>query len=105
SDNDDDGNRGVRINYVMECGNYGYKDELTGASWQTPRTNLEAEIPLRHWHLNDPGVIPNFLQTGAGAPTGICCYEGDLLPEKFRHAPIHCDAGTNICRAYLPTSS
>ena len=24
SDNDDDGNRGVRINYVMEYGNYGY---------------------------------------------------------------------------------
>jgi len=105
SDNDDDGNRGVRINYVMEYGNYGYKDELTGASWQTPRTNLEAEIPLRHWHLNDPGVIPNFIQTGAGAPTGICVYEGDLLPKKFYGAPIHCDAGTNICRAYLPTVS
>ena len=27
SDNDDDGNRGVRINYVMEFGNYGYQDE------------------------------------------------------------------------------
>src|SRR5262249_1947068 len=27
SDNDDDGNRGVRINYVMEYGNYGYRDE------------------------------------------------------------------------------
>ena len=34
SDNDDDGNRGVRINYVMEYGNYGYRDELTGAGWQ-----------------------------------------------------------------------
>ena len=36
-DNDDDGNHGVRINYVMEFGNYGYKDEITGAGWQTPR--------------------------------------------------------------------
>jgi len=26
SDNDDDGNRGVRINYVMEHGNFGYTD-------------------------------------------------------------------------------
>jgi putative membrane-bound dehydrogenase-like protein len=102
SDNDDDGNRGVRINYVMEFGNYGYKDELTGASWQTPRTNWEAEIPLRHWHLNDPGVIPNLLQTGAGAPTGICVYEGQLLPQALRGAIIHCDAGANICRAYVP---
>src|SRR5580765_15994 len=30
SDNDDDGNRGVRINYVMEFGNFGYQDEMTG---------------------------------------------------------------------------
>ncbi|WP_417848971.1 PVC-type heme-binding CxxCH protein [Thalassoglobus sp.] len=101
SDNDDDGNRGVRINYVMEYGNYGYKDEFTGAGWKEPRTGWEEEIPLRHWHLNDPGVVPNLLQTGQGAPTGICLYEGELLPEIFHGQPIHCDAGPNICRAYI----
>lgn len=101
SDNDDDGNRGVRINYVMEFGNYGYRDELTGAGWQTPRTNWEADIPSRHWHQNDPGVIPNLLQTGAGSPTGICVYEGDLLPEVFRNQIIHCDAGPNVVRCYV----
>ncbi len=100
SDNDDDGNRGVRINFVMEFGNYGYKDEITGAGWQSPRTNIETEIPLRHWHLNDPGVVPNLLQTGAGSPTGICVYEGDLLPEEFRNQIIHCDAGPNVVRCY-----
>lgn len=100
SDNDDDGNKGVRINYVMEFGNFGYVDEITGAGWRTPRTNLEAEIPLQHWHLNDPGVIPNLVQTGAGSPTGICFYEGTLLPEIFRNQPIHCDAGPNVVRAY-----
>ena len=100
SDNDDDGNKGVRINYVMEGGNFGYTDEVTGAGWQTPRTNLEAEIPLRHWHLNDPGVVPNLVQTGAGSPTGICFYEGTLLPEVFRNQIIHCDAGPNVVRAY-----
>ena len=100
SDNDDDGNRGVRINYVMEYGNYGYKDEFTGAGWRDDRTNIESEIPLRHWHLNDPGVIPNLIQTGAGAPTGICLYEGDLLPEVFRGQILHCDAGPNVVRAY-----
>ncbi len=105
SDNDDDGNRGVRINYVMEYGNFGYVDEFTGASWQTPRTNLETEIPLRHWHLNDPGVVPNLLQTGAGSPTGICLYEGDLLPEVFRNQIIHCDAGPNVVRAYPAKTS
>ncbi len=100
SDNDDDGNRGVRINYVMEFGNYGYKDELTGAGWRSPRTGMHDEVPKRHWHLNDPGVVPNLLQTGAGSPTGICVYEGDLLPKVFQNQIIHCDAGPNVVRAY-----
>jgi len=101
SDNDDDGNRGVRINWVMEYGNYGYVDELTGAGWRIPRTNLETEVPLQHWHQNDPGVVPNLLLTGGGSPTGICVYEGDLLPAKYRGQLIHCDAGPNVVRAYL----
>lgn len=100
SDNDDDGNKGVRINYVMEYGNYGYTDELTGAGWQANRTNMEADIPKRHWHLNDPGAVPNLLQTGAGSPTGIIVYEGKLLPEVFRNQVIHCDAGPNVVRSY-----
>lgn len=100
SDNDDDGNKGVRINYVMEFGNFGYRDEITGAGWNTPRTNVETEIPLRHWHLNDPGVVPNLIQTGAGSPTGICVYEGDLLPKVFHNQVIHCDAGPNVVRSY-----
>jgi putative membrane-bound dehydrogenase-like protein len=100
SDNDDDGNRGVRINYVMDYGNYGYTDEMTGAGWQANRTNIEDSIPLRHWHLNDPGVVPNLLQTGSGSPTGIIVYEGSLLPERLHNQVIHCDAGPNVVRAY-----
>jgi len=103
SDNDDDGNKGVRINYVMEYGNYGYKDEFTGAGWRDPRTGWEETIPLRHWHLNDPGVVPNLLQTGAGSPTGIICYEGNLLPQRFHNQLIHCDAGPNVVRSYAVT--
>lgn len=100
SDNDDDGNRGVRINFVMEFGNYGYRDELTGAGWRVERTGMHEEIPLRHWHLRDPGVVPNLLQTGAGSPTGITVYEGRLLPKVFWDQVIHCDAGPNVVRAY-----
>ncbi|NBW97852.1 MAG: dehydrogenase, partial [Planctomycetia bacterium] len=100
SDNDDDGNRSVRINYVMEYGNYGYKNEIDGAGWRVLRTNLEADLPLQHWHQNDPGVVPNLLHTGAGSPTGICVYEGHLLPERFHGAILHCDAGPNVVRAY-----
>ena len=99
SDNDDDGNRGVRINFVMEYGNYGYRDEFTGKGWRDKRSNIEKEIPDRHWHLNDPGVVPNLILTGAGSPTGIIIYEGNLFP-KLINQVIHCDAGPNICRAY-----
>ncbi len=105
SDNDDDGNRGTRINYVMEYGNYGYRSENSGDFWQSDRIGLENEVGLRHWHLNDPGVVPNLLQTGAGSPTGIMVYEGDLLPSKYRNQIIHTDPGPNIVRAYPVTNA
>jgi putative membrane-bound dehydrogenase-like protein len=103
SDNDDDGNRSTRVNYVMEYGNYGYTDEMTGAGWSAYRTGMEEEIPRRHWHQADPGVVPNLLITGAGAPSGITVYEGSLLPEVYRGALIHAEAGNNVVRAY-PTA-
>jgi putative membrane-bound dehydrogenase-like protein len=111
SDNDDDGNRGVRINYVMEFGNYGYTDEITGAGWVQGWKKAqemgakEEERPIYHWHLYDPGVVPNLLQTGNGSPTGIAVYEGHLLPDPFRNQVIHCDAGPRVVRAYPVTAS
>lgn len=119
SDNDDDGNKGTRINYVMEYGNFGYTDEMTGDGWQKKRTNMEKDIPLRHWHLNDPGVVPNLLQTGQGSPTGIIVYEGNLLTRSLTVAArnteptsrdrqgagptllIHCDPGPSVVRCYV----
>jgi putative membrane-bound dehydrogenase-like protein len=106
SDNDDDGNRGVRINYVMEHGNYGYCDEMTGAGWPTAWQKAkskgapEDQKVFYEWHQYDPGVVPNLLNTGAGAPCGIISYEGKLLPEAFRNQVIHCDAGPRVVRAY-----
>jgi putative membrane-bound dehydrogenase-like protein len=106
SDNDDDGNKGVRINYVMEHGNFGYQDEKTGANWgvnwkkgQTKGAKDEDKV-LYQWHQHDPGVVPNLINTGAGSPTGITVYEGKLLPEIFRNQVIHCDAGPRVVRAY-----
>ena len=111
SDNDDDGNRGVRINYVMEHGNYGYNNESDNSGWQTAWRRAQARgesddlRPLYHFHQFDPGVVPNLLQTGAGSPTGICVYEGKLLPQQFWGQMIHCDAGPNVVRAYPVTPS
>ncbi|MCK0189515.1 PVC-type heme-binding CxxCH protein [Arenibacter sp. F20364] len=105
SDNDDDGNRGTRINFVMEYGNYGYRNLLTGASWRERRTGWDSDIPKRHWHLNDPGTIPNLLQTGSGSPCGILVYEDNMLPQKFQNYPIHAEPGHNVVRAYITDES
>jgi putative membrane-bound dehydrogenase-like protein len=106
SDNDDDGNQGVRINYVMEFGNHGYTDELTGAGWMDGWKRAAAQgVPAAQkvfyeWHQHDPGVVPNLLHTGAGSPCGLCVYEGRLLPEPYHGQLIHCDAGPRVVRAY-----
>ncbi len=61
---------------------------------------MEKEVPLRHWHLNDPGVVPNILQTGGGSPSGMAMYEGQLLPEVFHGQMIHAEPGNNVVRSY-----
>ncbi|WP_026969483.1 PVC-type heme-binding CxxCH protein [Algoriphagus terrigena] len=100
SDNDDDGNRSTRINFVMDYGNYGFKDEMTKTDWRTRRINMEDSVWQQHWHLNDPGVVPNLVQTYAGSPTGILVYEGKLLPAEYQNQVIHADAGPNVIRMY-----
>jgi putative membrane-bound dehydrogenase-like protein len=85
SDNDDDGNEQTRICYVMPGGNYGYWPRGPGES---------------HWHEEQPGVVPKVLRTGFGSPTGMCVYEGNLLPEKYRGQLLHTDAGPRHVRCY-----
>lgn len=105
SDNDDDGNEGVRINYVMEGGNFGYFGPQ-GHDWGRDQAAFPDQTRQQaHWHQKWPGVVPNMLHTGGGSPTGILVYEGELLPERFRGALIHCDPGPNVVRAYVPTRS
>lgn len=100
SDNDDDGNRSTRINFVMDYGNYGFKDEMTKTDWRTRRINMEDSVWQQHWHLNDPGVVPNLVQTYAGSPTGILIHEGKLFPAEYQNQVIHADAGPNVIRMY-----
>src|SRR5688572_7762046 len=110
SDNDDDGNRGVRINYVMEFGNFGFVHEATGAGWtqgwQKAQARGAAEDlrPHYHWHQFDPGVVPNLLVTGSGSPCGMLVYEGKLLPKVFQGQMIHAEPGHNVVRAYPVTN-
>jgi putative membrane-bound dehydrogenase-like protein len=91
SDNDDDGNQWVRFIYVMQGGNYGYLGP-TGRHW--------SEEKKSHWHLEDPGVAPLLVRTGGGSPTGLCVYEGRLLPERYRGMCIHADAGPRVVQCF-----
>jgi putative membrane-bound dehydrogenase-like protein len=85
SDNDDDGNQQTRICYVMPGGNYGYWPRGPGQS---------------HWHEEQPGVVPKILRTYFGSPTGMCVYEGTLLPRKYWGQLLHTDAGPRQARCY-----
>lgn len=78
SDNDDDGNRGSRMVWILDGGNYGYR---------TPGSS-------RHWAEELPGIIPKLAGTGNGSPAGILVYEGDLFPTRYRGAVMQVDAGT-----------
>jgi putative heme-binding domain-containing protein len=85
SDNDDDGSQQTRICYVMPGGNYGYHPRGRGES---------------HWHEEQPGVVPKILRTYFGSPTGMCVYEGKLLPKKYWGQLLHTDAGPRHVRCY-----
>ncbi len=104
SDNDDDGNQGTRINYVMEGGDYGYVGYYTDSSWGKDQNVYPGQLRQEaHFHQRDPGIVPNMVCTGAGSPTGILVYEGDLLPEKLRGSVIHCEPGHNVIRSFVPS--
>lgn len=79
SDNDDDGNRGARMYWVMDGGRYGYQ---------------HPDSP-RHWAEELPGMIPKLVGTGNGAPGGLTVYESDLLPERYFSSVLQVDSGTH----------
>ncbi|MGL4420769.1 MAG: PVC-type heme-binding CxxCH protein, partial [Gemmataceae bacterium] len=88
SDNDDDGNQQTRICHVLPGGNYGYGPRGPGQS---------------HWHEEQPGIVHKTMRTGFGSPTGICFYEGTLLPKQYQGDLIHCDAGPREVRYFKRT--
>jgi putative membrane-bound dehydrogenase-like protein len=77
SDNDDDGNRGSRVIWVMDGGKYGYR---------TPGSP-------RHWGEDVPGMVPKLVGTGNGSPCGVMVYEGSLLPKEYAGCVFEAEAG------------
>ncbi|MBK7875358.1 MAG: DUF1080 domain-containing protein [Planctomycetes bacterium] len=100
-DNDDDGNQSCRTLYCMTGGNHGYFSADGARFWNADRRPGQ-DVRRAHWHQDDPGVVPNGCINGAGGPTGVAVYEGELLPAKYQGAVLNCDAGANVVYAHLP---
>ena len=100
SDNDDDGNQGVRTVALMDGGNYGFFSSDGNRSWQADRREGWSTLES-HWHQGDPGVMPLGTGTGAGAPCGVAVYEHDLFPEWTGHVLV-ADAGRSQVFAFAP---
>lgn len=101
NDNDDDGNKGVRVSWLMEGGNMGYFNTDGSRKWQADR-RPDQTTAMAHWHQEDPGVIPYGDNTGSGSPTGITFYESDLLGKKYQGTLLAGEAGRNVILAYKP---
>ncbi len=101
SDNDDDGNQACRTLWVMEGGNYGYFSADGSREWGADRRPGQSTT-VAHWHQEDPGVMPTSCIDGAGGPTGMCVYEGGLLPKADVGLVLGCDAGRNCVYAHRP---
>ena len=72
-----------RINYMLEYGNYGYTDEVTGAGWQDPRTNLETDIPLAALALERSGRGAQSAAHRRRLADRHRVYEGDVAAAGF----------------------
>jgi putative membrane-bound dehydrogenase-like protein len=101
SDNDDDGNASCRTLFVMEGGNHGYFSADGSRYWNADRRPGQS-TPAAHWHQDDPGVVPAGAINGAGGPTGVVVYEGDLFGAKLDGAVLDADAGRNCVYAHIP---
>jgi putative membrane-bound dehydrogenase-like protein len=100
-DNDDDGNQCCRTCWVMEGGNYGYFSADGTRDWHDDRRPGQ-DVWTAHWHQDDPGVVPAGCRNGAGGPTGVCVYEGDLLGPEWMGRVLNADAGANCVYAHTP---
>ncbi len=96
TDNDADGAPGFvycRLVHLVEGGDYGWRTR-PGAVCCTPDPDRAA------WNGEKPGRLPYLHDTGRGAPAGMCVYEGEAFPERFRGLLIQPDVFRKLVRGY-----
>jgi putative membrane-bound dehydrogenase-like protein len=103
ADNDDDGNACCRTTWVMEGGNYGYFSADGSRTWEADRRPGQ-DVWRAHWHQDDPGVMPAGTRNGAGGPTGVCVYEGELFGKDWIGRVLNADAGANCVYGHVPVA-
>lgn len=99
NDNDDEV-RACRTSWMMERGNMGFFAADGTRTWRADQRPGQT-IQTAQWHQDDPGVIPAGDIYGAGGPTGVAVYEGDMM-SAFRGLVLNCDAGRNTVFAHRP---
>ena len=92
TDNDDDGNQWTRLLYVMEGADFGYWGP-GGRRWRVDKGT--------HFHEERPATVPYVARTGPGSPTGLVCYEGELLPPKYRNQLLHAEPGKRLIQTFF----
>ena len=92
-----------RTTWLMEHANTGYASADGKRSWRADQRPGQS-TSAAHWHQDDPGVVPYGDLYGAGSPTGMLFYEGDLL-EGYRGMLVNCEAGRNVLWGYHPEVS
>ncbi len=99
NDNDDEV-QSCRTSWMMEGGNMGFFSPDGTRSWRADRRPGQS-IQTAHWHQEDPGSVPPGDVYGAGGPTGVVVYEGDLLPDRFQGMVLDADAGRNTVFCHI----
>jgi len=99
--NDNDDPPACRTSFVMEYGNAGFFSRDGKRVWSADRRPGQS-IPTAEWRQEDPGTMPVGDVYGAGAPTGIVAYEGDLFGEKYRGMILSAEAARNTIMAFFP---
>lgn len=99
--NDNDDPPACRTTYLMEYGNASFFSRDGTRSWRADRRPGQS-IPEAQWRQHDPHTIPSGDVYGAGAPTGIVYYEGDLFGDEWRGMLLSCEAARNVIFGYLP---
>ncbi len=99
--NDNDDPPASRTSYLLEYGNAGWFSKDGKRFWNADRRPGQ-DIPTAQWRQDDPGAMPSGDVYGAGAPTGIVFYEGDLFGDAWRGTLLSCEAARNVVFGYQP---